>query len=290
MISAPLRRREKYQDSSSQVFPAAAGGRLTVAADLGSVEVRAYGGDVIEVEVFREVEAEDRAEATGLLKDLRVEFTPYEGGLAVRAERLSRLARVELRLRFKVPQSCAVDLQTGAGGISVIGTRGAARAKTAAGSLHFEDVAGDVSADTRAGGITVLNVSGGVRAHTSAGSVRIEQDGTGEPPHGGEGGGAAGPSAVVEAVSGGGGLRARVASQPAGPWHLATSAGKIEVEVGDGVALDVDARTKAGKVVSEIPVLVSGEIGGGSLRASVNGGGPAMVLRTSAGDIRLRKI
>ena len=57
------------------------------------------------------------------------------------------------------------------------------------------------------------------------------------------------------------------------------------------VAVDLDAESSGGKVVSAIPVTttVSGEQKPGNLRGKINGGGPMLSLRASAGDIRLNE-
>ena len=56
-----------------------------------------------------------------------------------------------------------------------------------------------------------------------------------------------------------------------------------------GVAIDLDAESSGGKVVTAIPVTMtaSGEQKHGTLRGKINGGGPRLNLRTSSGDIHL---
>jgi len=284
-LGSALSRRERFHDSSTHTFPAPPGGRLTVSADLGTLEVRTSADEgVVRVEVFREAETDDYAEAVELFRLLRVGFEPHDGGLHVRAERLARRKGLELRLSLKVPPGYTADLETGAGAVTVVGPLGEVRARTAAGSLHFEDLRGDLSAETRAGAVSVINVSGRVHARTDAGAVNVEQGQAGAGPSEVEGG----EGLAVDVSTGAGDMRARVASQPAGAWRLSTDAGDIEVSVGAGVALSIDARAAAGRAVTEIPA--TGDLGGSGLKATVNGGGPGMLLQTTAGDIRLREI
>jgi len=44
-----------------------------------------------------------------------------------------------------------------------------------------------------------------------------------------------------------------------------------------------------GEVTSDLPITVQDAFGEGKLRGKLNGGGPLLTLRTSAGDIRLRR-
>ena len=69
------------------------------------------------------------------------------------------------------------------------------------------------------------------------------------------------------------------------------SGGDIRVSLPRSVAVDVDARSSGGKVVSAFPVtsIVSGEPKAGALRGKINGGGSMLSLRASSGDIRLNE-
>ena len=53
--------------------------------------------------------------------------------------------------------------------------------------------------------------------------------------------------------------------------------------------LDIDARASGGNVVSSIPIatLVTRSNPGNSIQGKLNGGGPALILRSSSGDIRI---
>jgi hypothetical protein len=51
----------------------------------------------------------------------------------------------------------------------------------------------------------------------------------------------------------------------------------------------VDAKTSGGKVVTEFPVIVQGELKKSVLVGKINGGGPELLLRTSGGNIKLYK-
>ena len=68
---------------------------------------------------------------------------------------------------------------------------------------------------------------------------------------------------------------------------LETSAGTVTVTLAAGIGLDVDADTSVGRVSSDIPI--DGRVSRTSARGTVNGGGPELRLRTSAGSIRIRQ-
>lgn len=66
---------------------------------------------------------------------------------------------------------------------------------------------------------------------------------------------------------------------------IRTAAGNIQVELAPGIACDLDARTSAGTVHTGYPIRIDGEFLEYSAKGPINGGGPALVLRTAAGNI-----
>ena len=73
------------------------------------------------------------------------------------------------------------------------------------------------------------------------------------------------------------------------PWTLRTSGpGKIEVVLSSSTAVNIDAGT-SGSISSDIPIQVQGLLTEDKLKGTLNGGGPLLKLRTSLGEIRLKK-
>ena len=92
---------------------------------------------------------------------------------------------------------------------------------------------------------------------------------------------------TIEATTSGGNVSATITRQPSGDCRLSTSAGTVTVTLAEGIAVDVDARTSIGSVASDFSI--DGTVGRNSIRGSINGGGPELHLRTSAGNIRIRR-
>ena len=94
----------------------------------------------------------------------------------------------------------------------------------------------------------------------------------------------------VEASTSGGPIDALLPSPIPGDATLSTSGGGVTVKVPGDAMFDLDAETSGGGVKCELPVTVQGKIESGRLRGPVNGGGPAVVLRSSGGGIHIRKM
>jgi len=215
------------------------------------------------------------------------------------------------------------------GGSIVLGEMGAeTSAETSAGSIHIKKAAAKLTATTHGGSLELGELVGPARVETSAGSITVERAKAQLTAitHGGriEAGELGGPAELVTSAgeikvkaahdtlvartSGGGvhiddardtvtahtsagSISIKFSAQPHGDCELTTSGGGIELTLVGPLSFDLDARTGGGRVITEVPVTttVVGEHNRSGLNGKINGGGKALVLRTSAGDINLKK-
>ena len=202
------------------------------------------------------------------------------------------LNQFRILFQITVPRRYNVDLNTSSGGISVADLDGNVRAKDSAGRLRFGKIKGTVWGHTSAGSIKLTSsdsivdvktssgsikigdVAGDVQAQTSSGSIRLD-----------------GVGGNVNAKTSSGSIRVALTGQPRDACNLHTSAGSITVTLRSDIAIDVDAQTSAGRVSTEFAVasVIRGKVPKNRLKGGINGGGPLLKLRTSAGSIRLQK-
>jgi DUF4097 and DUF4098 domain-containing protein YvlB len=199
----------------------------------------------------------------------------------------------KLRVEFlaRIPDKFDVDLETGGGSIYVDNLEGKVRVSTSGGSLRFNRIKGPVDASTSGGSITLKscegyadvrtsggsinigNVDGDVLAKTSGGSITVDE-----------------VKGSIEATTSGGSVTAQISEQPKSDCRLSTSGGSVTVYLAEDINVDLDARTSAGRVDSDFKVEVHGRYTRSSLRGEINGGGPELYLRTSAGNIYINEI
>ncbi len=313
---APATEPAPTQDNVERSFNVGRGGTLQIDASFGSIEVSTSGGSSVDVKVIREVRERYEDDAQQILAEHQVNVSQSGNDIIVTTE-VSDRARdrwndeyrnTPLRVRFEisVPRDYNVDLETAGGNIEVDDLNGDLRSETAGGNLDFGNISGTVwahtaggnitlegssgSADvsTSGGNITIGDVDGNVDAETSGGSIRIER--AGGEVHASTAGGNIEVKEVggtIEATTSGGNVSATITRQPSGDCRLSTSAGTVTVTLAEGIAVDVDARTSIGNVASDFSI--DGTVGRNSIRGSINGGGPELHLRTSAGNIRIRR-
>lgn len=308
---------EVRSDRLQRTFAATPGGRILIETDRGSVAVEGREGQEVSVEVLRKVTRGSDDEAVALLERHQVRFSERDGVIRVEAEleggrRWTRRGpQLEVEFRVAVPREFNVQAETAGGSVRVAHVAGEVSIRTSGGSLGLESVAGTIQGRTAGGSIRAREVSGRVDLSTSGGSIEV-QGATGERLKVSTAGGSIrleGIAVPVEARTSGGGIDVETSSSPLDASTsggsvavrfteapkdsvtLKTSAGGITVTLPAESAFQLDASTSAGSVRSEFPVAVTTaeDRERSHLSGPVQGGGPLVKLRTSAGSIRLRK-
>jgi DUF4097 and DUF4098 domain-containing protein YvlB len=172
-------------------------------------------------------------------------------------------------------------LETGGGSIQVEHCAGRVKASTGGGSIDLGDIGGPAEIETGGGSIRLASAKGPVRAQTGGGT--IELNGV--------------PSARAE--TGAGGIIAKfISGRDRSDSSLETSAGDITVYLAPNLSISVRASIEVANGhnirtdFSEIRVSSEGgDYGPKTVTAegNLNGGGPVLQVRTTTGDITIRR-
>ncbi len=227
-------------------------GKPTVRVETNDAAVHITGSETREVQV-------------------RVTATGYRIGDEVRVSERQTGNRVEIEVR--VPHQVVIGFSNRSVAINVALPRESdLDIHTGDGRIEVLDVKGDAHLATNDGRIRVYRADGSLNASTGDGSV--EADGRFD-------------SLDVHTNDG----HVRVSAQPGskigGGWSVRTKDGRVDVLVPDKFAADLDAETHDGHVTVDIPVEVAGQLGRSRVRGKLNGGGPALRIRTGDGSIRV---
>jgi putative adhesin len=162
-----------------------------------------------------------------------------------------------IRLEVRVPRELIADLHTGDGSISLRGLHGVLRADTGDGSIHGDDLDGALDAHTGDGSVRVAGRFDKLQLHTQDGSVEAE---------------------------------VKEGSRLDGDWRIQTGDGSVRVRVPKNLAADLEAHTGDGHIRFELPVTTNGAKDEHTSQAKLNGGGPALVVRTGDGSITVSSL
>lgn len=296
-------------------FNVAEGGTLVIDADLGDIDIQP-GGNGVSVDVRRHARTTSQSKANDFFRDYEVTFAQEGNTVRVkgkydRPNKWFNFWGDDLDVKFvvTVPARFNVQLYTSGGDIRIGDLNGEVKAKTSGGDLDLGRIGGMVDARTSGGDVNIsgarssvtLYTSGGdvavgeasgtVSARTSGGDIEVRHAGGNLVAHTSGGSISIGEArGSIDAETSGGSIDARLTQQPGGDSQLRTSGGGITLSVAGNVALDVDAHTSGGDVETDVPVTLLGKQSESTLNGKLNGGGPRVVLRSSGGDIRLRKL
>ncbi len=275
LVSAQAETVEKHNKS----FSIPSGGKLVVDVDFGGIEVTSHAGDQVEVRVERKVSRGTKEDEQEFLQDRPVVFSQDGNTLTVRSRAEKKNAwnwkgkqRLEGKYTISVPRQFHTQLKTSGGSVEIQNLDGDAQLHTSGGNIRVAGGGGTLKGHTSGGSIAVKEFRGPVQVNTSGGSVQIE-DVTG----------------TVEGSTSGGSVSASLKAMPESV-KLSTSGGNVTLRVPDNAAFDLDAATSGGSAGSELPVTITGKKSGSRLQGPVNGGGKPVVLRTSGGNVWVRKI
>ncbi len=157
-----------------------------------------------------------------------------------------------IHLEVRVPRELVADLHTGDGSITMRGLRGDLRADTGDGSIHGEGLDGALDAHTGDGSVHIAGRFDRLQLHTKDGSVE------------------------VEATDG---------SHMGGDWHIQTGDGSVHLRVPKTLAADLEAHTGDGSIHVDLPGISDRVKSDHMLQSKLNGGGPALLLRSGDGSI-----
>lgn len=159
-----------------------------------------------------------------------------------------------IHLEVRVPRELTADIHTGDGAIELRALRGSIRADTGDGHVEGEDLDGSLDVHTGDGGVRLAGRFDTVQLRTQDGSVE---------------------------------LNALHGSTMRSDWRLQTGDGSVRLRLPSDLAADLELHTGDGHIHLDLPVTVSGLQSQHDIRGTLNGGGPALRVRTGDGSITL---
>ncbi len=280
-------RRENFQ----YVFDMKPSERLAVDNANGSVEIRGWDLNKIEVSGYKYAPTEDA------LKALRVEVSVSGGVAQVRTHRPSSLrGNYGAHYVIRAPRKANLDkIASTNGAIRVEDIEGMAKLSTTNSSLKISRVRGLVDASTTNGSVELYSVEGGVTVRTSNGSVRGDNiRGSLE---------ASTSNGVIEArvaeagepramrfSTTNGAIKLTVEALKSASIRATTTNGAITLRLPPATSARVDARASNAAVSTDFPIETKGEVSKKRLQGVIGAGGPTLDLSTTNGPIKILKM
>ena len=226
----------------------------------------------IEVHAAKTARAESAEAARTLLDNIRLVHGISGGVLELEVEvprRWNRRGHVDLELR--VPRGMSTEVIASNGRVGIEHLCGAVHARSSNGSVDITDVVGDIEIQTSNAKVCCSGTCGRLIARSSNGKIEILE-------HRGS----------IDASTSNGLIRACMDEMGGNGVRLATSNGRIVLELPEEVDAELDIRVDNGVIRNERPLCRADRDRNGQLRGRLGRGGCPIKLRTSNGSVCLR--
>ncbi len=260
-----------------EIFPVAPGGKLTIDADFGAIDVKSAEGDNLSVHIRRAAQLKEDRRAGEILKNFDIQMTHEAVDVNIEAKfrgpvKQWKKAKKRLDVQFEivVPRNYTLDLKTADEKISVVDIVGDVNVHTTGAGLRLQNITGLIDGTTSGGNIDLKAFEGDAALRTSGGNITLEE-GTGDVKAKTSGGNIqiVDVTGAVNGNTSGGNVTLRGCK---GGADVKTAGGSIKVE-NDGPVL---AKTSGGSIrcqlqepVSSQNLLLDLETTGGSIDASL---------------------
>jgi DUF4097 and DUF4098 domain-containing protein YvlB len=249
------------------------GSGLSIHNANGKTRVLGEDRDDIEIVVGKHARAESSQAAGELLEKIELLSRDADGNLEIEVEAPSRWNRhAGADLVVRTPRNLEVSVIAVNGRVCVEGLRSGVHARTSNGPVRISDITGDVEVFTSNAKVSCARTCGCLKARSSNSKIHLEE-------HRGS----------LDASTSNGIIHAELEELGQAGVLLATSNGRIVLELPEGVDADIDVRVENGVIRNTLDVnTLAGDERSGRLRGKLGRGGAAIRLRTSNGTITLR--
>ena len=262
---------DRAEVEESARFAAPASGSFRVHNPNGRTRICGEDRQDIQVTALKSARGESTAAAGALLRGIRLVFAETAEGTVLDVQvprKWNRRGCANLYIRL--PRALHVSVVADNGRVDVEGIRGSVRAHSANGSANVRDVIGDVEVATANAKVSCASTRGNLSARSSNGKIEIQH-------HRGS----------VNASTSNGLIRAALDEVGARGVQLATSNGRIVLDLPDETDADMDIRVDNGSVENARCLCHVARETHGRISGRLGHGGAPIKLRTSNGSISI---
>ena len=260
---------ERAEREETVHVDAPAGGSIRIHNPNGRTKVSGEDRQDVQVVAYKTARAESEEAAAELLDDIRVVFTETPEGLGLEVETPRKWnRRGGANLCVSVPRETMLAVAAANGRIHVEGIRGPVKARSTNGAARICDVVGDVMVATTNAKVSCACIRGKLMARSSNGKIEIDEH-----------------SGSIDASTSNGLIRACLEGVGKEGVQLATSNGRIVLDLPEEVDAEVDIRVDNGMIRNDRALEKTVRETGGRVLGRLGLGGPIIKLRTSNGSI-----
>lgn len=292
LAAAPLLAADSFQGSFERSYPVNGPVNLEALTHSGDITVRS--GPAGTVTVRGKIHVSDRWFTGNRQPDVsEIDKNPpiSQTGNNIRIDYLN-YHEISIDYDITAPPDTSVQTHSGSGDQRMEGLGGKLDLESGSGDMRLRDIRGEIRIHTGSGDVDAHDVSAAFTVECGSGDIRVDANGGSGDARVRTG------SGNIELRGVKGGLRAEsgsgdvtISGTQTTAWEIRTSSGNVELELGSGAALDLDATAGSGNVTVDGPITmtIEGDLRKArhSIQGKVGGGGPLMTVHTGSGDVHI---
>ena len=275
---------EKLKVIHDRTFPISPGKDFKLDASSGDVMISSWDKNEVHVKILGNDKAKEKVEFNFKDSEEMVEVeAKYDWSLFMMVK------GIKLRFEIQLPKEFNIEAYTAGGDMKLQNVKGNMVLKTSGGDINVSDLNGKVEMSTSGGNITFNNTFGDLNYSTSGGDIKGNKfSGKLETSTSGGDINLSGYDAKIEASTSGGDISLEYTGQNQG-IKLTSSGGDISVKLPKDFNASADMSTLGGDIKSDFTGNNAVKISSTKFEADINSGGNSLILKTSGGDIVVRK-
>jgi DUF4097 and DUF4098 domain-containing protein YvlB len=272
---------ETIQEKTFQIQP---GKNLKVEASTGDVQITTWDKSEVYIKILGNDNAREK---------VAFSFNNNDDEVTVIAKRegsfFSWFSGIKIKFEIKVPAEFNTNINTSGGDIMLGDIRGNNLLKTSGGDVWAKHTDGILKISTSGGEINLDSNSGEMNVSTSGGDIKA-RDFAGDISASTSGGDIflKGSDAKIYAETSGGDVVLEYTGENKG-IELETSGGDIQIKLPSNFNASANMHTSGGEIECDLTANNAKRISSTSFEADLNSGGEELTVKTSGGDIMVKK-
>lgn len=275
---------EKLKVIHDKTFSISPGNDFKLDASSGDIVISSWNKNEVHVKILGNDNAKEKVEFNFNESEDMIEVeAKYDWSLFMFVK------GVKLRFEIKVPNEFNIDAVTSGGDIKLQNVKGKVITKTSGGDISVTDLNGKIEVSTSGGDISCSNIMGDVNLSTSGGDIKANKfSGTLEVSTSGGDIQLIGSDSKISGTTSGGDISLDYSGQNQG-IELNTSGGDISAKLPKDFNASANISTLGGDLKIDFTGNNAVKISSTTFEADINNGGNSLILKTSGGDIVVKK-
>ena len=267
-----------------KTFQISPGKSLRIEGSSGDITVTTWDRSEVYIKISGNEKAKERYDFNFENDSEKIEVT------AKRESSFLSWGGIRLRFEVKIPSNFNPSLFTSGGDIKLAGVTGKIVLKTSGGDISTKYTNGDLRVATSGGNINFENNKGNIKGSTSGGDINAKNfDGDLDISTSGGNIELTGKNSKIDASTSGGNIELNYTGENKG-IELITSGGNIRVNLPSDFNAYARLSSSGGEVNCEFTANNARKISSTKFEADLNNGGNPLIVKTSGGNIHVKKM